>query len=331
MRPPLRRLLAAAAVASAAGAAGLVASLLLPGPSHVGPVVLTVAEGERFTGIADELARLDIVRSALVLRAWARLTGRDRGVAWGDYVFQPPLTPLAVLDRLALPPDPLGQVTIPEGLTVGETLALLVEHGRGSRAGLEAVLHDPAFLAREGLPMPGAEGYLFPATYVLPMTMSPERILHEMVARLREELGPELLARGEAHGLAPHQVVTLASLIEEETTLPAERRLVAAVFHNRLRLGMRLQSDPTALYGRPSGDRTISRRDLEQATAHNTYVIAGLPPTPIANPGRGALEAAVDPAATNALYFVARGDGSHEFTASLSAHNTAVRRWRRRR
>jgi UPF0755 protein len=316
-------------VASLAGAVGAAGFLVLPGPSQVGPVLLPVAEGEGFAQVAEDLARMRVVRSALALRLWARLTGRDRQVAWGDYLFQPPITPLAVVDRLARPPDPIGQVTFPEGLTLDETVTLLVAHGRGSRDAFAALLSDPIFLAREGLPLSGAEGYLFPDTYVLPSTMSAERILHEMIARFRLALDPELNARGAARGLTPHQMVTLASLIEEETTLPEERRRVSAVFHNRLRLGMRLQSDPTVLYGRPNGDRAISRSDLERPTPHNTYVIAGLPLTPISNPGRGALEAAVDPAETDALYFVARGDGSHEFTSSLAAHNAAVARYQR--
>jgi UPF0755 protein len=302
--------------------------LVLPGPSAVGPVVLPVAEGERFAQVADDLARLGIVRSAAAVRLWARLTGRDRQLAWGDYVFQPPMTPRAVVDRLGRAPDPIGLVTIPEGLTVDEVIGVLVDHGRGSRESFEWLLRDPDFLGREGVPVTGAEGYLFPDTYLLPSTMPPERILHEMLARFRKEAGPELVARGAARGLTLHQIVTLASLIEEEAKLPEEQRLVSAVFHNRLRLGMRLQSDPTVLYGRPSGDREITRADLERPTPYNTYVIVGLPPGPISNPGRGALEAAVDPAPTEALYFVARGDGSHEFTATLADHNAAVARYR---
>jgi UPF0755 protein len=292
-------------------------------------VVLGVGEGARFATIADDLERLGVVRSALALRLWARLTGRDRDVEWGDYLFEAPVSALAVLDRLALPPDPIGRMTIPEGLTVDETLALLVQSGHGSREAFARLLADPAFLDREALPVVGAEGYLFPDTYVFPSTMTPERVLHEMLERFRSAFDETLAARGRALGLSPHEIVTLASLVEEETTRAEERRLVSAVFHNRLRRGMRLQSDPTVLYGRPSGDRAITRRDLETPTAHNTYVIAGLPPTPIANPGRAALEAAVDPAETDALYFVARGDGSHEFTSSLAAHNAAVARHQR--
>jgi UPF0755 protein len=325
----LGRIAAGGAVAVLIAAAGVAGLLVLPGPTQTGPVILGVAEGDGFAQVANDLQRLGVVRSALVLRLWARLTGRDRDVAWGDYLFQPPLTTLAVAERLGRPPDQIGRVTIPEGLSVDETIALLVEHGHGSRDAFAALLRDPAFLEREGLPLPGGEGYLFPDTYVLPTTMSPERVLHELIARFRAEFEPALVARGKARGLTPHQIVTLASLIEEETTLADERRLVSGVFHNRLRLGMKLQSDPTVIYGRTDGSRDITIADLQRPTPHNTYVIVGLPPSPIANPGRGALEAAVDPADTDALYFVARGDGSHEFTSSLASHNAAVRRFQR--
>lgn len=328
MRAVLRLVAAAVATAALAGG-GIGLWLVWPGPGQVGPAVLSVAEGQRFATIADDLAAMGVLRAPLLFRLWARATGQDRNVAWGDYVIQSPITPRALLERLGRPPDPVGQVTIPEGLTVNDTLALLVQHGRGNRQAFEAVLRDPAFLAREGLPPTGAEGYLFPDTYVFPGTLTPERVLREMVARFRTAFDDGLAARGRARGLGPHEVVTLASLIEEETTIPAEQPLVSAVFHNRLRLGMRLQSDPTVLYGRPRADRVITRADLATPTPYNTYLIAGLPPGPIANPGRGALEAAVTPAETDALYFVARGDGSHEFTPTLAAHNAAVARYRR--
>jgi UPF0755 protein len=325
----LLRLVVAAVSAALLAAAGIGFWLVSPGPGQIGPIVLSVAEGQRFATIADDLAALGVVRAPLLFRLWARATGQDRNVAWGDYVIQPPITPQALLDRLGRPPDPVGQVTIPEGLTVDDTIALLVQHGRGSRQAFEALLRDPAFHAREGLPPTGAEGYLFPDTYVFPGTLAPERILREMIARFRAAFDDDLAARSRALGLGPHEVVILASLIEEETTVPAEQPLVSAVFHNRLRLGMRIQSDPTVLYGRARDDRDITRADLATPTPYNTYLIAGLPPGPIANPGRGALEAAVAPAETDALYFVARGDGSHEFTPTLAAHNAAVARYRR--
>jgi UPF0755 protein len=148
-----------------------------------------------------------------------------------------------------------------------------------------------------------------------------------MVRQFREAFGPELAVRAAALGFTEQEAVTLASLVEEEARKPEERRLVAAVFVNRLRRGMPLQSDPTVLYGREDeDDRRITRADLRRRTPFNTYTIPGLPPTPIVNPGRASLQAAVDPAPVDYLYFVARGDGSHEFTSTLAAHNAAVAR-----
>ncbi len=139
---------------------------------------------------------------------------------------------------------------------------------------------------------------------------------------------PELTAKAARLGLSVQQAVTLASLVEEEAARADERRLVAAVFINRLRRDMPLQSDPTVLYGREGGDRSLTRADIRRPTPYNTYTIPGLPPTPIANPGRAALEAAVDPAPVDYLYFVARGDGSHQFSGTLAEHNAAVARYR---
>jgi len=191
------------------------------------------------------------------------------------------------------------------------------------------VLDDPEFLAAENLPPSGAEGYLFPDTYAFPLATPQERMLRAMVKRFREAFDATLARRALALGLSEQQVVTLASLVEEETGRPEERRLIAAVFMNRLRRGMPLQSDPTVLYGRPDDDRKITRADLARPTPYNTYTIPGLPPAPIASPGRASLEAAVDPAPVDYLYFVARGDGTHEFSTTLAAHNTAVARYQK--
>ena len=149
-----------------------------------------------------------------------------------------------------------------------------------------------------------------------------------MVHRFHEVFTPEMAERAARLGLTPHQAVTLASLVEEETARPEERPLVAAVFLNRLKRGMPLQADPTVLYGRQNGDRHLTRADLAHPSPYNTYTTLGLPPTPIANPGRAALEAAVNPAEVPYLYFVARGDGSHEFNVDLAQHNAAVARLR---
>jgi UPF0755 protein len=320
-------LLGAGAAIALAAAGGLAIVLRSPGPPLSAPAIVTVGEGERFADIATDLRRQGVLRHPLPLVLWARLTRQDRAVHWGEYLITTPLSPLELLARLTGPPDPLHEVTVPEGLTVREVVHLLATAGFGSEESFLCLLEDPAFLASESLPASGAEGYLFPDTYAFPLATPQERILRTMVRRFREVVGASYADRAAALGLTEEQAVTLASLVEEETPQPEERRLVAAVFLNRLRRGMPLQSDPTVLYGRTSGERTITRADLRRPTPYNTYTIAGLPPSPIANPGRAALEAAVDPAPVDYLYFVARGDRTHEFSSTLAAHNAAVARY----
>jgi UPF0755 protein len=310
---------------------GAAVVLRSPGPPQEGPVVVTIDAGERFADVARKLGRLGLVRHPLPLILWARLTGRDRAIRSGEYAITPPLSPLALLERLTGPPDSRRQVTVPEGLTARQVVGLLAAAGFGSEESFLCVLDDPAFLAAEDLPPSGAEGYLFPDTYEFPRATAQEGILQTMVQRFREVADARFARRAAALGLSEHEAVTLASLVEEEAARPEERRLVAAVFLNRLRRGMPLQSDPTVLYGRTEPSRRIRRADLLRPTPYNTYTRRGLPPTPIANPGKAALEAAVDPAPVDYLYFVARGDGSHEFSTTLAAHNAAVTRYQRHR
>jgi UPF0755 protein len=320
-----------AGLALALGGAITAAVLLRrPGPPRPTPVIVTVDEGDRFADIAADLRRQEVLRHPTLLTAWARLTGQDRAVHWGEYLITTPLSPLELLARLTAPPEPLHPLTVPEGLTVREVVELLAGAGFGSEESFRCLLEDPAFLASEGLPAAGAEGYLFPDTYTFPLATPQERILRTMVRRFREVFSPALVVRAAALGLSEEEAVTLASLIEEEAAAAEERTLIAAVFLNRLRRRMPLQSDPTVLYGRLDDDRRITRADLKRRTPYNTYRIGGLPPTPIANPGRAALEAAVAPAPVDYLYFVSRGDGTHEFTSTLAAHNAAVNRFQRR-
>jgi UPF0755 protein len=323
------RLLAASVMLVAAIAAGFAVVLRRPGPPRRTAAIVTIEEGERLGDIAADLHRQDLLRHPLPLVVWARITRQDRAIHWGEYLITTPLSPLELLARLTGPPDPLHPVTVPEGLTVREVVHLLAASGFGSEESFMCLLDDPAFLAADDLPPEGAEGYLFPDTYAFPLATPQERILRSMVRHFRDVFGPPLVLRAAALGLTEHEAVTLASLVEEETARPEERRLVAAVFLNRLRRGMPLQSDPTVLYGRADGSRTLTRADLARPTPYNTYTIGGLPPAPIANPGQAALEAAVDPAPVDYLYFVARGDGTHEFSSTLAAHNAAVARWQR--
>ena len=332
-RAPMRRVRLALALGllGGAGAVGIFAwetfhRVAIPPPGGVG---ILVSPRTPFRRIAEDLAASGLLAHPRLFVWWARLRGADRHVRSGRYWVRRPITPERLLAMLQRGPTDTRRVTIPEGLTALETTALLAQKGIGTRSAYRCALEDPALLAELSLPATGFEGYLFPDTYVLPADVGAADVLRAMVRRFRA-VAADLAPRRRALGLTEAEMVTLASLIEKETARAEERALVSAVFHNRLRRGMRLQSDPTVIYALGlAGPPTV--RDLAADAPYNTYRSAGLPPGPIANPGRAALEAAVTPADTKALYFVASGGGAHHFSVSLEEHLRAVRRYRARR
>jgi UPF0755 protein len=295
-----------------------------------GGVVVSIQRGAPFRSVAQQMHRAGVLRYPILLATWAQLIGADRSVRSGEYRVADPVSPLQLLDLLQSPSRALRWVTIPEGFTADQIADLLEEKKFGGRDVFAAVMHDPSFLSEAGLPASGVEGYLFPDTYAWEWAMEPEDIVRAMLKRFQQE-SAELREERIAAGLTEHEMVTLASVIERETAKEEERPLISGVFHNRLRIGMPLQSDPTVLYslGRTAG--RLRRADLENPSPYNTYVRRGLPPGPIANPGRAALRAAIAPEETAALYFVSRNDGSHQFSDSLAEHNRAVNRYQRRK
>ena len=287
--------------------------------------IVFVPPGESFRAVADRLHAAGVIRHPLLLRLWARLTGLDRAVRSGEFRFARPLTMVEALAVLQSSADGARLLTIPEGRTAEQVAALLEEHGYGGRDVFRCAMEDPALLIEFRLPTSGVEGYLFPDTYALDLTTPPSEVLRTMLSRFRQQ-AVDLAAR-RPRGMSEAEMVTLASVIEKETGVAAERGRISGVFHNRLRLGMPLQSDPTVLYARRDGQGPITRAELADANLYNTYLHRGLPPGPIANPGRAALEAAIAPEPTTALYFVARDDGAHEFSATLEQHIRAVRKY----
>jgi UPF0755 protein len=257
---------------------------------------------------------------------WARLRRVETKIHLGVYRFEVPVSAGEILDRLATGKGMFYKVTIPEGLTVKEIAELL---GKLQIADGEKFLSEasaPALLASLGLPKAGIEGYLFPSTYYFIPSTPEKSIILAMAEQFRKITWPVLeRSNGGAHGLTPHQLVTLASIIEKESGIEAERPLISAVFHNRLRLSMPLQSDPTVIYGLKDFQGNLTRKNLQNANPYNTYRISGLPPGPICNPSMSSIKAALDPADVPYLYFVSRNDGSHQFSESLDAHNQAVR------
>jgi len=290
-------------------------------------VVLTIPSGQPLSATAAELERLGVIRSALKFRILARWDGYDRRLKAGEYAFSPVSTPLEILNTMAKGLVVLHRVTIPEGLTIPQIADVIERTGLAKASDIVARATDPAQALANGVSADNLEGYLFPETYLFPKSVTPEGILAAMVARFHAVFTPEWQLRAGEIGLTPQQAVTLASIVEKETGDPSERPLISSVFHNRLKRGMRLETDPTVIYGLKNFDGNLTRRHLETPTPYNTYTIKGLPPGPIANPGKESLRAALFPAQTDYLYFVSKNNGTHQFSTNLTDHNKAVHRY----
>jgi UPF0755 protein len=326
----MRRRLVAAAVAGAvvvATLAGIAFVRTGPTPPPEGALVV-VREGDSVATIANRLHRAGVIRSALAFRLVARTYGLDRHVQPGEYRFTQVLGVPDVV-RVLVAGGAQPEVTIPEGLTVREVAALLAHHGLGPAESLLCLADDPEFLLAAGVPGPQLEGYLFPDTYRFSSVTSAGEILGAMVRRFHERFDAERHRRTAARGMSVNEVVTLASIVEKESALAAERSVIAGVFYNRLRIDMPLQSDPTVIYAAPDFQGDLTRADLTRPSPYNTYLSAGLPPGPIANPGLAAIDAALAPTETPYLYFVSRNDGSHAFSVTLAEHNRAVARYQK--
>jgi UPF0755 protein len=290
--------------------------------------VVVVREGDSVRDIAERLHQAGVVRHPLLFRVWARARGLDRSLQPGEYRFAAP-PPMGDVLRALAAGDGRPEVTIPEGLTVRDVAFLLAREGYGAAESFLCLADDSDFLLAVGVPGPRLEGYLFPDTYRFATSMSPGEILGTMVRRFHERFDATRHRRAAARDLGIDEVVTLASIVEKESARADERPLIAAVFYNRLRRGIPLQSDPTVIYGLPDFQGNLTREHLANPSPYNTYVVPGLPPGPIANPGLAAIDAVLSPADAPYLYFVSRNDGSHVFSVTLAEHNRAVARYQR--
>ncbi len=289
-----------------------------------------IAQGAGSSGIAKRLADAGVVRDVNSFRLALWLTGSGRRLQAGEYRFDQPMSARQVVARIARGDVYVRPLTFPEGLTYKQMGPLYEAKGFGPAASFVAAARNAALVHAVDPKATDLEGYLFPDTYTLPRRTTADQLVARMVASFTKALTPDLVARAEARGLTVRQLVTLASIIEKETGNPDERSLVAAVYTNRLKIGMGLQCDPTVIYaleraGRYDGN--LSREDLQFDSPYNTYRYAGLPPGPIASPGRASLEAAVNPANAPYLYFVSKNDGSHAFATTLDEHNRNVQQY----
>ena len=300
--------------------------VVAPAGTGTGPASVRIPAGADVRRIARALADAGVIASPRAFELAARISGSDRRLHPGDYRLDPGMSLPTLLSALLDGRGRTTPVTIPEGWRIESIAERLAAAGVCEREAFLAAARDPALLAELSIPGPSAEGFLFPETYALRLPSQPAEVIR-LMHRQFEKVWNELSAGARPPALSPLEAVTLASIVERETAAPGERPLVAAVFLNRLRLGMPLQADPTVIYGIEAFDGNIRRRDLAAANPYNTYVVRGLPPGPIANPGRAALAAVLAPAPVDFLYFVARNDGTHQFSRSLAEHNRAVQRF----
>lgn len=292
-------------------------------------IVIEIPRGTSLSGVAARLEQAGVIRSSLAFALLARLQGRAGGLRAGEYAFGPELTSIDVLDRLAAGAVMTHRLVLPEGLRMEEVAARLEAAGLGSADEFLAVARDADTAAALEIEGESLEGYLFPETYELARGVPVADIAQMMVDHFLAVWRP-LEASARERGLSMRDVVVLASLIEKETGAPEERPLIAAVFLNRLRRGMRLETDPAVIYGIAGFDGNLRRVHLEDPrNPYNTYLHAGLPPGPIANPGEAALRAVLHPADANYLYFVAKNDGTHQFSRDYADHVRAVNRFQR--
>jgi UPF0755 protein len=316
--------------ALAAGAAGWWAwrSLDQPGPAAA-DVVVEIPAGASLSRIAQRLEEAGVVEHALLFEWYGRATGQAGKVRAGEYRFPAHSTPRDAMARLVSGEVVLHAFTIVEGWTFRQLRAALADHEAVSPQLAETP--DTEVMARLNKPGMPPEGWFLPETYRFPRGTTDLELLRMAHEAMERALAETWAARADDLPLeSPYEALVLASIIEKETGLADERREIAGVFARRLKRGMRLQTDPTVIYGLgPDFDGNLRRADLRTDTPYNTYTRHGLPPTPIAMPGRAALAAAVNPADGKALYFVATGrpDGSHYFSATLEEHNRAVARY----
>ena len=288
---------------------------------------LDIRPGATLRGVAMDLTQRGWLSNPYGFIALAYLTGQQNALKTGEYRISQGTRPVALLELLTSGRSIQFPVTLVEGTTFRDAVATIADAGpfKIELAGLS----DAEIMARIGIDADHPEGWLFPDTYLFSRGTTDVEILTRAHRRMRQVLAEEWSERSEDLPIdTPYEALILASIIEKETAVPEERPAIAGVFVRRLQKGMRLQTDPTVIYGMGDEyDGNIRREDLREATPYNTYVISGLPPTPIALSGREAIHAALHPADGDALYFVSRGDGSHHFSATLDEHNCAVRHY----
>lgn len=302
-----------------------------PTSENTDTVLIQVNTGQPFKITTDNLYAQGLIHSPFRFKLIARFKGYDKKLQAGEYLLAGSMTPLDILEKLKNGEVRLYKLTIPEGFNIYQIAELIEEAGFANKADFIKVATDAALARQKLVHADTFEGYLFPETYFFPKNISIQKIITTMVDRFWSVFRPEWKKQAQVCGFTVHQVVTLASIIEKETGAPFERPIISSVFHNRLKKKMRLESDPTVIYGIKDFDGNLTRKHLTTPTPYNTYRLKGLPAGPIANPGQASLEAAFFPTDTAYIYFVSKKDSTHQFSTNLIDHNKAVRKYQLRR
>ncbi|MGD8659785.1 MAG: endolytic transglycosylase MltG [Desulfobacterales bacterium] len=294
-------------------------------------VIISVQPGQTLRNTANLLEQAALIKSKFKFILIARINGSDKHLKAGEYLLSAAMPPRQILEIMVKGAVNLHKFTVPEGYSIAQ-IAVLVENAKfGSKIDFIETATDAALVTKNGIEASSLEGYLFPDTYFFPRDVTMNKIISTMLNRFWSVFTTEWQERAKDLGFSVHQIVTLASIIEKETGAAVERPIISSVFHNRLKKKMRLESDPTVIYGIKDFDGNLTRKHLRTHTAYNTYKIRGLPAGPIANPGRASLEAALFPDDTEFIYFVSKKDSTHYFSKTLKEHNQAVRKYQLRR
>jgi len=302
----------------------------VPPPQHPPSKVIVIPDGATFQFVASLLEREQLIKSRHAFIILGKAQSADRKVHAGEYELNPGMSPPEILSKLRSGQVVLHPLTIPEGLTLVQIAELVSQQGFADRAEFIRLAKDRAFIASLDIQAETLEGYLYPNTYKFPRAAKAREVLVAMVEQLRLAVGPDLLARMQELKMTMHATLTLASVIEKETGVGGDRSDISAVFHNRLKRHIPLQSDPTVIYGLPAFDGNLRKNDLSSPSPYNTYRVQGLPPGPIASPGIQSIRAALYPSDSHALYFVSRNDGTTQFSKTLAEHNQAVEKYQKR-
>ncbi len=300
-------------------------SVSVPLAPQADPVLFEVEPGKGLNAVADKLQAEGLIAHALGLKLYGRYQKTAGRIKAGEYLISAAMPPAAILQIFVEGKERLLRMTIPEGFDMGQIADRVSANGWCSREAFLTLCSDPDFIHSLKVPSHTLEGFLFPETYFFPPHADCRQIIRKMVDTFYTVFTPAWQEQARLMGFSLQEIVTLAAMIEKETGDPDERPLISSVFHNRLKKRMRLESDPTVVYGDTEFSGRIRTRHLKRFTHYNTYQIPGLPKGPIASPGTKSLEAALYPEKSDFLFFVSRNDGTHQFSRTLAQHNKAVR------